>query len=378
MSWRDSVLEDLAFFQRGYDITKKEQRPGPYPVVSSSGVKSFHAEYKSKGPGVVIGRKGTLGTVHYLGGDYWPHDTTLWVRDFKGNVPRFVFYFVHTLAFERFDVGGANPTLNRNHIHGLPIKIPALPDQQRIADILSAYDDLIENNNRRMALVEEAIHLLYREWFVYLRFPGHERTEITDGVPDGWEKREVKDAFSYLGGGTPSRKRPELWDGGAVDWYSPTDLTQSGSFFMERSKEQINDLGLAQSSAKLFPAWSVMFTSRATIGALAINTGPATTNQGFINCIPNDRVPLYFLYCWLKANTEGFIARATGSTFKELSKGKFGAIPVLLPAQQLVREFNDVVEPLAEQILTLQRQNTKLREARDLLLPRLMDGRTPV
>ncbi len=121
-----------------------------------------------------------------------------------------------------------------------------------------------------------------------------------------------------------------------------------------------------------------MFTSRATIGAVAINTGPATTNQGFINCLPNDRVPLYFLYCWLRANTEEFIARATGSTFKELSKSKFGVIPILLPPERMGGEFNELVRPLAEQALALQRQNTKLREARDLLLPRLMDGRIPV
>ena len=172
--------------------------------------------------------------------------------------------------------------------------------------------------------------------------------ELGVSVPEGWEKPTVKDAFSYLGGGTPSRKRPELWTAGTVDWYSPSDLTKSGSLFMERSKEQINDLGLAQSSAKLFRAWSVMFTSRATIGVVAINTAPATTNQGFINCLPNSRVPLYFLYCWLKANTEEFIGRATGSTFKELSKSKFGVIPILLPPERLSREFNELVEPMAK------------------------------
>ncbi len=283
-----------------------------------------------------------------------------------------------TAHVERITTGVNVPHISGGDIQRFEFELPSVAVQRRIADILSAYDDLIENNNRRMALLEESIHLLYREWFVYLRFPGHERVEVVDGVPEGWERRAVKDAFSYLGGGTPSRKRPELWSAGTVDWYSPTDLTRSGSLFMEGSKEQINDLGLAQSSAKLFPAWSVMFTSRATIGAVAINTGPATTNQGFINCLPNDRVPLYFLYCWLRANTEEFIARATGSTFKELSKSKFGVIPILLPPERMGGEFNELVRPLAEQALALQRQNTKLREARDLLLPRLMDGRIPV
>ncbi|MFO1422406.1 MAG: restriction endonuclease subunit S [Candidatus Competibacteraceae bacterium] len=102
--------------------------------------------------------------------DYWPHDTTLWSKDLKENNPRFVYYFLHTLDFKRFDVGNSNPTLNRNHIHDIPIKIPPRPIQDSIASILSTYDDLIENNRRRMALLEEsALTLLYREWFVRLR-----------------------------------------------------------------------------------------------------------------------------------------------------------------------------------------------------------------
>ncbi|MCK9318210.1 restriction endonuclease subunit S, partial [Methanoculleus sp.] len=162
--WQSAILQDLVFFQRGYDITKAEQKPGNIPVVSSSGVNSYHSEAKVDGPGVVIGRKGSLGTVHYVDGPYWPHDTTLWSRDFKGNLPRFVFYFLQTLGLERYDVGNSNPTLNRNHIHRLDILLPEYQIQERIVEVLSAYDDLIENNRRRIQLLEEAARLLYREW----------------------------------------------------------------------------------------------------------------------------------------------------------------------------------------------------------------------
>ena len=186
--WHSVKLSDLVFFQRGFDITQAQQKPGPYPVISSSGVTSFHDEFKASGPGVVIGRKGTLGSIHFTAGDYWPHDTTLWSKDFKENSPRFSYYFLHTLDFKRFDVGNSNPTLNRNHIHDIPITIPPCPIQDSIASILSTYDDLIENNRRRMALLEESARLLYREWFVRLRFPGHEHTRIIDGVPEGWER----------------------------------------------------------------------------------------------------------------------------------------------------------------------------------------------
>lgn len=140
-SWTKGQLQDLVLFQRGFDITKSEQTPGPYPVISSSGTTSYHSEYKARGPGVVIGRKGTLGAVHFTEDNYWPHDTTLWSKDLKGNNPRFVYYFLRTLDFRRFNVGNSNPTLNRNHIHDMPVLIPPRDVQDHIAAILGAYDD---------------------------------------------------------------------------------------------------------------------------------------------------------------------------------------------------------------------------------------------
>ena len=196
--WRVAKLEDLVFFQRGYDITKAEQRPGDIPVISSSGINSYHSESKVDGPGVVIGRKGSLGTIHYVNGPYWPHDTTLWSKDIKGNHARFVYYFLHTLGLEHYDVGNSNPTLNRNHIHGLAITIPEYRIQERIASILSAYDDLIENNRRRIQLLEQAARLLYKEWFVQLRFPGHEHVKVKDGVPGQMSARTYGRMRSFL------------------------------------------------------------------------------------------------------------------------------------------------------------------------------------
>jgi type I restriction enzyme S subunit len=117
--WAKGKLQDLVFFQRGFDITKAQQTDGPVPVISSSGLTSHHNEAKAVGPGVVIGRKGTLGSVHYSEVDYWPHDTTLWSKDLRGNNPRFVYFYLQTINFKRFDVGNSNPTLNRNHIHDL-------------------------------------------------------------------------------------------------------------------------------------------------------------------------------------------------------------------------------------------------------------------
>jgi type I restriction enzyme S subunit len=224
MNWREARLRDLVFFQRGFDITKDQQQDGEVPVISSSGVQSYHSEAKVAGPGVIIGRKGSLGTVHYSDGPYWPHDTTLWSKDLHGNDPRFVYYFVKTLNLKRFDVGNSNPTLNRNHIHDMKVIIPPLPVQERIALIISTYDNLIEVNRRRIYLLEQAARQLYREWFVRLRFPGHERVKIIDGVPEGWERLTALDVMEVLSGGTPKTDVSEFWDGG-IPFFTPKDVT---------------------------------------------------------------------------------------------------------------------------------------------------------
>src|SRR5690242_13655915 len=138
--WQTLPLGEALTFQRGFDITKAQQADGPYAVISSSGPTSMHAEFKVRGTGVVIGRKGSLGTVFYSQKDFWPHDTTLWVKDFHGNDPRFAYYFLQTMGFERLDAGASNPSLNRNHIHTIPVRWPSLAAQQRIVGILSAYD----------------------------------------------------------------------------------------------------------------------------------------------------------------------------------------------------------------------------------------------
>ncbi len=265
--------------------------------------------------------------------------------------------------------------LNMKDIRNLELPdLPPLATQQRIAEILSNYDRLIDNNNRRIALLEESIHLLYKEWFVHLRFPGYESVKVVHGIPEGWENSTIGDAFTIMGGGTPSKNIQEYWQDGTITWYSPTDLTKSNTMFMEKSGSQITSVGLANSSARLFPPFSVMMTSRATIGVVSINTTEACTNQGFITCIPNEKIPLYFLYCWIKANAEIFYNLASGATFKEISKGIFKKIPIIIPSAVILNTFEEKEKIYGNLILNLQRENKYLKEARDLLLPRLMNG----
>src|ERR1019366_5798786 len=186
MRWPAGRLGDVVTLQRGHDLPSYTRQDGNVPVVSSSGITGYHNESKARAPGVVTGRYGTLGEVFYLDQDYWPLNTALYVTDFKGNVPKFVAYFLKHVLLSYQSDKAAVPGVDRNVLHEIEVRTPDRDAQQRITDVLSAYDDLIENNRRRMALLEKAARLLYEEWFVRLRFPGHEHTQTINGVPEGW------------------------------------------------------------------------------------------------------------------------------------------------------------------------------------------------
>lgn len=304
-------------------------------------------------------------------------DGTQLLRPVAGNDIRYFYYALRNVDLESYGY-----ERHFKYLKEETIDVPDNLEQQRIAGILSAYDELIENSQRRIRILEAMARALYREWFVHFRFPGHEnypRVASSLGkIPQGWEVKPIADAFLISGGGTPSRKEDKYWEGGTIQWYSPSDLTSAGTMFMDDSSDHITERGLAQSSARMFPARSVMLTSRATIGAIAINTHAACTNQGFITCLPNERVPLNFLYHWLTENVPTFQRMASGATFKEISRGVFKTIEFLQPPVDLVEQFEAIIAPMAEEILALQRQVTNLRRTRDLLLPRLLSGQVDV
>ena len=189
-TWRECRLGDVITLQRGFDLPERERLEGIVPIVSSSGTTGYHSIAKVKSPGVVTGRYGTLGGIYYITKDFWPLNTTLFVKDFKGNYPRFISYFLRILNFSSQNVAGAVPGVNRNYLHLLPVRLPPLPTQRKIAAILSAYDDLIENNQRRIKILEDMAQNLYREWFVKFRFPGYQNTRFVDSplgrIPEGW------------------------------------------------------------------------------------------------------------------------------------------------------------------------------------------------
>jgi len=344
------------------------------------------SQHKLEAGDIVYGRRGDIGRQALIRTEQkgWLCGTGCLRLSFGESVldPLFLHYYLRqddvVSWISNQAVGATMPNLNTGILRTVPVKFPTLPVQRRIAGILATYDALIENSQRRIRILEGMARALYREWFVHFRFPGHKKhphvASALGEIPKGWEVKTIADAFEIFGGGTPSRKENEYWLDGTIRWFSPSDLTRAGTIFMDDSSDHITEIGLAKSSARLFPARSVMLTSRATIGVIAINTHEACTNQGFITCLPNDRVPLYFLFHWLIENVPTFQRMASGATFKEISRGVFKTIEFLQPSPEIVRHFEKAATPLAEQALTHQRKIQNLRRTRDLLLPRLLSG----
>lgn len=406
-------LMDQGIIEKPYDGNHGEIHPkgndfvsSGVPFIMASDIKNGKVDYTNckyiteqqanslrhgfaKNGDVLLTHKATIGQLGIV--DYHDHSfimltpqvTYYRVSDYKKLNNRYLRYYFESEFFSKTinlwaDAGSTRAYLSIIKQQKLPIVFPDIKKQQKIAAILSAYDDLIENNNKRIALLEKAAEEIYREWFVRMRFPGWQQVKVVKGVPEGWEVIKVADAFEFLGGGTPSTTEKRYWDDGTVNWFTPSDITKANGIFLPESIDKCTEEGLNNSSARMFPAYSIMMTSRATIGAIGINTTPACTNQGFITCIPNENFPITFLYHWLKLNKHYFETVSTGSTFLELTKGTFKKIKILKPEKKLVEQYESKVQPMFKEMEFLLQKVDLLKKSRDLLLSRLISGKLSV
>ena len=304
-------------------------------------------------------------------------DGTQLLRPCEGWDIRYFYYCLLELKLKNYGYERHFKYLKEERIPQRPLQ-----SQQKISSFLSAYDALIENNTRRIQILEQMAQMIYREWFVNFRFPGHEKVKLVESplgkIPQGWEVSQIGRVVETLGGGTPNTKNPAYWEDGTINWFTPSDLTSAKALFLGESSRKITELGLDESSANLFPANSVMMTSRATIGAIAINTAPATTNQGFITCVPSSPLSVYHIVAWERQNMEIIISIASGATFKEISRGEFRELPICVPPEHVEQHYFGTVDPMYQKIRVLLAKNANLRRTRDLLLPKLISGELDV
>ena len=373
------TFKEFVTLQRGFDLPKRDMKPGMYPVIGSTSIIGYHNKFKVDPPGVVTGRSGTLGSVQYIAVKYWPHNTSLWIKDFKGNLPRYVYYFLQTLGLQQFNSGAAVPTLNRNNLDTLELKIHDLPIQHKIAAVFSAYDDLIENNTRRIKILEEIASTIYREWFVEFHFPGHEQVEMVESelglIPQGWEVVVASEAISI----NPRASVPRHTEKPFVPMKSAIEHSMLITEVEQRT---------GNSGAK--------FKNHDTLFA---RITPCLENgrTGFVQFLPSDDIIAlgstefivlrsktlnpYFVY--LLAQTHDFrdnaIKSMTGATGRQRVVNQcFDNYFLPNPDQDSLRQFECIITPLFKKVQNLWEKNVNLHQTRDLLLPKLISGEIDV
>lgn len=280
--------------------------------------------------------------------------------------------------FKQYCTGSAQPQLPIKNFSQIYLNVPDIKTQHRIADIVSAYDDLIKNNQRQIKLLEEAAQRLYKEWFVDLRFPGHENTKIVDGVPEGWRVASIADICDTVGGGTPSTKIQSYYEKGDILWVTPTDITRNFSLALLDTEKKITPEGLKNSSANMLPAETILMTSRASVGFFGMCKYEVCTNQGFISCIPKrENLQMYLLFN-LKSRVEEIRQKAGGSTYLEISKTVFRELKIILPKDEVLAEYQKNVHDIFDEIYCRTEMIKSLVDMRNRLLPKLMSGEVEV
>ncbi|NNN43367.1 MULTISPECIES: restriction endonuclease subunit S [unclassified Vibrio] len=393
MSFEQTPLNEFITLQRGFDLPKGDRAEGAVPVIASTGVGGFHNTAKVEAPGVVIGRSGSIGGGQYVQEPFWPLNTTLWVKDFKGHDPRYIYYLMRSIDFTKFNVGSGVPTLNRNHLSSLLVNEIGIDREKTIAKLLGDLDDKIALNTQTNQTLEQMAQAIFKSWFVDFDpvkakmnseqpegmdaataslFP--EKLDSETGIPVGWKLSEIGDEVIVVGGGTPSKKNDDFWVDGNIHWTSPKDLSGVQDKVLLDTASKVTEAGLKKISSGLLPVDTVLLSSRAPVGYLALAKVPMAINQGYIAMKCEKQLPPEFVLQWCVHRMDEIKQRASGSTFAEISKKSFKPISVVVPSSEVLSVYRKVVKPLYDAITSNARQNEQLASLRDTLLPKLLSG----
>lgn len=303
------------------------------------------------------------------------------IRFNKGVNIDYLYYFMVQKSFNAYvncmSAQAAQPNINLKQIGNLQIALYSDEHQKRIADILSTYDNLIENNNKRIKLLEQMAENLYKEWFVRFRFPGYEDTEFEDGMPRGWVREKIGLHYNTCSGGTPSRKHEEYYTEGTIPWVKTGEIKDG---IIIHTDECITEAGIKGSSAKLLPQGAVVMAMYGVnIGMLAYLDSEMTCNQAC--CVFNDKNEInsrHYLFHYLYSIRDYLLLIGFGAAQQNLSQDLIKKVKIVIPPAELIKEYDKQKEPLYQTIRALMMQNDKLIKQRDALLPRLMSGKLEV
>ena len=291
----------------------------------------------------------------------------------------FIYYLVTSpvakKTIELFCSGSAQPQLPIKDFVKIKYDLPSMEIQKHIVSVLSAYDNLIEVNNKRIKVLEQMAENLYKEWFVRFRFPGHETSEFENGIPKGWIACRFSSIANVLSGGTPSTEHDEYY-GGNIPFYTPKD--SSDDYFVFDTISSLTEEGLRHCNSRLYPPKTIMITARGTVGNLNLLARPMAMNQSCYALTSNSIPSQYFLFFLIKREILKLRKMASGGVFDTIIVSTFDHIKVAVPDESLIMSFDRLVSPILDETYTLLEQNRNLIRQRDLLLPRLMSGKLEV
>lgn len=393
--WKDTTLGEFVSLQRGHDLTDPERKPGSVPVMGSAGQNGTHATALAKGPGVVIGRSGaSFGQVHFTEKDYWPHNTCLYVTDFHGNDPRFAYYFLKSINFAGYNSGSAQPSLNRNFIYPIEVRIPKPDVQREIARILGALDDKVELNRQLNETLEAMARAMFQSWFVdfdpvrakasgeapesicerlgltqeLLALLPDSLQETSQGmIPSGWEGAALDEVAAYLNG-LALQKYPAIE---GDDWLPVIKIAQlrAGHVFnADKASAQVPSAYIVENGDVLF-SWS---------GSLEVDIwcgGRGALNQHLFK-VTSDTYPRWFYFFWTRHHLKTFrdIAANKATTMGHIQRKHLTEAKVACPPTKVIGEMTRVMAPLLDRIVSARLESARLAALRDTLLPELLSG----
>jgi len=356
--WKECKLVDAAVFQRGHDLPKTEMNMGAIPVAGSNGIIGYHNESTTKGPGLTIGRSGNIGTPKFYRDDFWAHNTVLYVKDFKGNDEKFIFYFLQTFDFEGFNAGSAVPTLNRNHIHEIPVVIPPLPEQRAIAGVLSSLDDKIDLLHRQNKTLEGMAEALWRKMFV-------------EEADPGWDEKGLDEIATFLNG-LPCQKFPPDTSTEPLPVIKIKELRTgiTGDSDLATSKVPPN---------YIVDDGDILFSWSGSLEVVIWSFGKGVLNQHLFK-VTSDDYPKWFCYYWIKHHLSEFrdIAQDKATTMGHIQRHHLSDAKVLIPDQKSFQYLNMQIGPVFEKMIHNLKAIRRFVRLRDTLLPKLMSGEVKV
>jgi type I restriction enzyme, S subunit len=387
--WNEMKLGDAIELKRGYDLPNRERRDGPFPIVSSSGISGRHAETKAKAPGVVIGRYGTLGEVHYVTEDYWPLNTALYVRDFKGNDPRFISYFLRTLDFSGYSDKAAVPGLNRNDLHTAQVSLPPCEEQHAIAHILGTLDDKIELNRRMNETLEAMARALFKSWFVDFdpvrakaegREPGLPKS-LADLFPDSFDDSEMGEIPKGWSLGTLAdfaSLNPEAWSKETrpvVLNYVDLSNTKWGRIEAVMAYAQRDEPSRAQRILR--PGDTIVGMVRPGNGSYAfIAEEGLTGSTGFAVLRPLrvEFAEFMYLAATARENISALSHLADGGAYPAVRPEDVAITQAIKSSDDVIKKFSQLAGALLAAMASHERESRTLAALRDTLLPKLISG----